>query len=76
MVEYKDKIQYGDILYCIIYEYVVCELYCEYCEVFVCLKCIFGKFYIGYDFIEILVVFDFKRICVIKERDGIKNYIQ
>lgn len=76
IVEYKDRIQYGDVLYCKIYDYKKCELYCEKCEIFVCLKCVFGKFYRGYNFIEILVLFDIKRICVIKESDNIKNYIQ
>lgn len=76
VVDYKEKIKYGDILYCKIYDYEKCELYCEQCEILVCLKCFFGKFYKGYDYIEILVLFDFKRICVIKERDSIKNYIQ
>lgn len=76
MVEYKDKTQHGDILYCTTHEHAVCELYCEHCEVPVCSKCLSGKSHTGHDYTEISALFDLKRTCVIKERDSIKNHIQ
>lgn len=76
MVEYKDKTQYGDILYCTTHEHEKCELYCEQCEIPVCSKCLSGKSHKGHDYTEISALFDLKRTCVIKERDSIKNHIQ
>lgn len=72
MVEYKDKTQHGDILYCTTHEHAVCELYCEHCEVPVCSKCVSGKFHKGHDYIETSALFDLKRT----ERDNIKTHIQ
>lgn len=76
MVEYKDKTQQGDILYCTTHEHEKCELYCEQCEIPVCLKCLSGKSHKGHDYTETSALFDLKRTCVIKDRDSIKNHIQ
>lgn len=76
MVEYKNKTQHRDILYCKTHEHAVCELYCEQCEIPVCLKCLSAKSHKGHDFTETSAVFDLKRTCVIKEKDGIKSHIQ
>lgn len=76
MVEYKDRTQHGDILYCKTHEHAVCELYCEHCEIPVCSKCVSGKSHKGHDFTEISAVFNIKRTCVIKEREGMKSHIQ
>lgn len=76
MVEYKDKTQHGDILYCTTHEHAKCELYCEQCEIPVCSKCLSGKSHKGHDYTETSALFDLKRTCVIKERDSIKNHIQ
>lgn len=76
IVEYKDKTRHGDTLYCKTHEHEKCELYCEQCEVPVCLKCVSGKSHKGHDFTETSAVYDIKRTCVIEDRDSIKNHIQ
>lgn len=76
MVEYKDKTQHGDILYCKTHQHEKCELYCEHCEIPVCMKCLSGKSHKGHDFTETSAVFGLKRTCVMKERDSIKSHIQ
>lgn len=76
MVEYKDRTQHGDILYCTTHEHALCELYCDHCEIPMCSKCVSGKSHKGHDFTETSAVFDVKRTCVIKEREGMKSQIQ
>lgn len=76
IVEYKDRIQHGDVLYCKTHDHKKCELYCEKCEIPVCSKCVSGKSHRGHTFTETLALFDIKRTCVIKESDNIKNHIQ
>lgn len=76
MVEYKDRTQHGDILYCTTHEHALCELYCDHCELPMCSKCVSGKSHKGHDFTETSAVFDVKRTCVIKEREGMKSQIQ
>lgn len=76
VVDYKEKTQHGDILYCKTHDQEKCELYCEQCEIPVCSKCLSGKSHKGHDYTETSALFDLKRTCVIKERDSIKNHIQ
>lgn len=40
------------------------------------MKCLSAKSHKGHDFTETSAVFDLKRTCVIKEKDGIKSHIQ
>lgn len=76
VVDYKEKTQHGDILYCKTHDQEKCELYCEQCEIPVCSKCLSGKSHKGHDYSETSALFDLKRTCVTKERDSIKNHIQ
>ena len=76
VVEYQSKGACRAHVYCATHDHMVCELYCEQCEIPVCSKCLTCTSHKGHDYKEIATVLDAKKFCIQREKDGIENHIQ
>ena len=76
VVEYQSKGACRAHVYCATHDHMVCELYCEQCEIPVCPNCLIDKLHKGHDYRKIATVLDAKIACIQKEKDGIENHIQ
>ena len=76
VVEYQSKGACRAHVYCATHDHMVCELYCEQCDIPVCSKCLACSSHKGHDYKEIGTVLDAKKSCIQKEKDSIENHIQ
>nr|XP_022296305.1 ubiquitin carboxyl-terminal hydrolase 4-like isoform X2 [Crassostrea virginica] len=73
VVEYQTKDACRVHVYCATHDPMICELYCEQCEIPVCPNCLIDKSHKGHDYKKIV---DGIKSCIQKEKYGIENHIQ